>query len=121
MWFFMRIKIWQTLRKLKKTKDVVVGVPNLTPTSSSSNRATNREEVQDENLGDNPIVVDGDVPVGADGDDAQDIEDVEQGEQPVPPEIEKPQVRRSTRKRLDIPLLSIFCLLMRGCQNAFKK
>ena len=65
------------LEKTEKTKDVVVGVPNLTPTSSSSNRATNREEVQDENLGDDPIAIDGDVPVGVNGDDAQDIEDVE--------------------------------------------
>ena len=65
------------LEKTEKTKDAIVGVPGLTPTSSSSNHATNREEVQDENLGDDPIAVDGDVPAGVDGDDAQDIEDVE--------------------------------------------
>ena len=65
------------LEKTEKTKDAIVGVPNLTPTSSSSNHAINREEVQDENLGDEPIAVDGDEPVGVDGDDAQDIEDVE--------------------------------------------
>ena len=65
------------LEKIEKTKDAIVGVPDLTPTSSSSNHATNREEVQDENLGDDPIAVDGDVPTGVDGDDAQDIEDVE--------------------------------------------
>ena len=65
------------LEKIEKTKDVVVGVPDLRPTSSSSNHAINREEVQDENLGDEPIAVDGDEPVGVDGDDAQDIEYVE--------------------------------------------
>ena len=78
------------LDKTEKTKDVIVGVPNLTPTFSSSNHATNKEEVQDENLGDDPIAVD--------CDDAQDIEDVELGEQPVPPEMEEPKVRRSTRE-----------------------
>ena len=45
-----------------------------------------------------PAGVDGDVPTGVYGDDAQDIEDVEQREQPVPLEIEEPQVRRSTRE-----------------------
>ena len=30
--------------KTEKTKDVIVGVPDLTPTSSSSNHATNKEE-----------------------------------------------------------------------------
>ena len=78
------------LEKTEKTKDAIVGVPDLAPTSSSSNRATNREKVQDENLGDDPIAVDGDEPTEVDGDDAQDIEDVEQGEQPVLPEIEEP-------------------------------
>ena len=58
------------LEKTKKTKDAIVGVPNLTPTSSSSNHATNRENVQDENLGDDPIAINGDVLVGVDGDDA---------------------------------------------------
>ena len=33
------------LEKIEKTKDTVVGVLDFTPTSSSSNRATNREEV----------------------------------------------------------------------------
>ena len=65
------------LEKTEKTKDAIVGVPNLTPTSSSSNHAINREEVQDENLGDEPIVVDVHEPAGVDGDNAQDIEDVE--------------------------------------------
>ena len=87
-----------TLEKTKKTKDTIVGVPYLTPTYSSSNHATNREEVQDENLGNDPIAVDGDEPAGVDGDDAQDIEDVEQREQLVPPKIEEPQVRMSTRE-----------------------
>ena len=36
----------------------------------SSNHATNKEEVQDENLGDEPIAVDGDELVGVDVDDA---------------------------------------------------
>ena len=54
--------------------------------------------MQDENLSDKPIAVDGVELVGVDGDDAQDIEDVEQGKQPVPPEIEEPQVRRFTRE-----------------------
>ena len=86
------------LKKTEKTKDAIVGVLDHTPTFSSSNHAINREEVQDENLGDEPIAVDGDELVGVDGDDAQDIEDVEQGKQPVPPEIEEPQVRRFTRE-----------------------
>ena len=62
------------LEKTEKTKDAVAGVLDLTPTSSSSNHATNREDVQDENLGDDPIVVDGDVLASVDGDDTQDIE-----------------------------------------------
>ena len=89
--------MFYTLPELS-TKDAIVGVLDLTPTSFSSNHAINKEEVQDENLGGQPIAVDGVELVGVDGDDAQDIEDVEQGEQPVPLEIEEPQVRRSTRK-----------------------
>ena len=58
------------LEKTEKTKDAIVDVPDLTPTSSSSNHAINREEVQDENLGDESIAIDGDEPVGVDGDDA---------------------------------------------------
>ena len=65
------------LEKNEKTKDAIVGVLDLTPTSSFSNHAINREEVQDKNLGDKPIAVDGVELVGVDGDDAQDIEDVE--------------------------------------------
>ena len=86
------------LENTEKTKDAIIGVPNLTPTSSSSNHATNRENVQDENLGDDPISVDGDEPAGVDGDDAQDIKDVEQGVQLVPSKMEESQVRRSTRE-----------------------
>ena len=74
---FHKNKNLADLEKTEKTKDTIVGVLDLTPTSSSSNHATNREEVQDENLGDDPIAIDGDVPAGVNGDDAQDIEDVE--------------------------------------------
>ena len=87
------------LEKTKKTKDAIVGILDLTPTFSSSNCATNREEVQDENIGDKPTIVNGDDVVGVDGDDSQDIEDVEQGEQPIPSKMEEPQVRRSTSER----------------------
>jgi len=66
--------------KNEKKKDAIVGVPDLPPTFSSSYHTTNREEVQDENLGDEPIAIDGDEPARVDGDDAQDIEDVEQKE-----------------------------------------
>ena len=65
------------LEKNEKTKDAIVGVPDLTPTFFFSNHAINREEVQDKNLGDKPIAVDGVELVGVDGDDAQDIEYVE--------------------------------------------
>ena len=41
----------------------------------------------------------GDEPAGVGGDDAIDTEGVEQGEQPIPPGIEEPQVRRSIRER----------------------
>ena len=58
------------LEKTEKTKDAIVGVPDLTPTSSFSNHALNKEYVQDENLGDESIAVDGDEPAGVDGDDA---------------------------------------------------
>ena len=96
---FHEIENLVNLEKTEKSKDAIVGVPDLTPTSSSSNHATNREDVQDENLGDDPIAVNGDKPAGVDGDDAQDIEDVEQRKQLVPPEMEEPHVRRSTRER----------------------
>uniref|UniRef100_A0A2N9HLW0 Integrase catalytic domain-containing protein n=1 Tax=Fagus sylvatica TaxID=28930 RepID=A0A2N9HLW0_FAGSY len=60
--------------KSEKSKSTVEGVSNLTPTSSSSDIATDIEEVQVENYGDEPA--------GVDGDDAIDTEGVEQGEQP---------------------------------------
>uniref|UniRef100_A0A2N9FFW3 Integrase catalytic domain-containing protein n=1 Tax=Fagus sylvatica TaxID=28930 RepID=A0A2N9FFW3_FAGSY len=77
--------------KSEKSKSIVEGVSDLTPTSSSSNIATDIKEVQVENYGDEPAEVD--------GDDAIDTEGVEQGEQPIPPEMKEPQVRRSTRER----------------------
>jgi len=95
---FYENKNLANLEKTKKTKDAIVGVPDLTPAYSSSNHVTTREEVQDENLGDEPIAVDGDETARVDCNDAQDIEDVEQGEHPIPPEMEEPQVRRSTRE-----------------------
>uniref|UniRef100_A0A2N9I3V5 CCHC-type domain-containing protein n=1 Tax=Fagus sylvatica TaxID=28930 RepID=A0A2N9I3V5_FAGSY len=63
--------------KSEKSKSTVEGVSDLTPTSSSSDIATDIEEVQVENYGDEPA--------GVDGDDAIDTEGVEQGEQPIPP------------------------------------
>uniref|UniRef100_A0A2N9IN96 Integrase catalytic domain-containing protein n=1 Tax=Fagus sylvatica TaxID=28930 RepID=A0A2N9IN96_FAGSY len=65
--------------KFEKSKSTVEGISDLTPTSSSSGIATDIEEVQVENYGDEPAEVD--------GDDAIDTEGVEQGEQPIPPEI----------------------------------
>ena len=85
--------------KTEKPKATVEGVPNLTPTSSSLDNATNREEVQDENYGDEPTEFDVDEPAGVDGDDVTDTDGVEQGEQPPPLEMVEPQVRRSTRER----------------------
>uniref|UniRef100_A0A2N9FLT3 Integrase catalytic domain-containing protein n=1 Tax=Fagus sylvatica TaxID=28930 RepID=A0A2N9FLT3_FAGSY len=62
--------------KSEKSKSTVEGVSDLTPTSSSSDIAT----------------------------------DIEEGEQPIPPEMEEPQVRRSTKGassiNLDTPLLT---------------
>ena len=40
--------------KIEKPKATIGGVPNLTPTSSFLDNATNRDEVQDENYGDEP-------------------------------------------------------------------
>ena len=85
--------------KTEKPKATVGGVPDLTPASSSSDNATNREEVQDENYGGEPIEFDSDEPVGVDGDDVIDTYGVEQGEQPPPLEMVEPYVRRSTRER----------------------
>ena len=85
--------------KTEKPKATVGGVPNFTPTSSSLDNATNREEVQDENYGDEPIEFDADERVGVNGNDVTNTYGVEQGEQPPPLEMIEPQVRRSTRER----------------------
>ena len=85
--------------KTEKPKATVEGVPDLTPTSSSLDNVTNREEVQDENYGDEPTEFDYDKPAGVDGDDVTDTDGVEQREQPPPLEMLEPQVRRSTRER----------------------
>ena len=82
---------WVDFEKTKKPKAIVEGVSDLTPTFSSLENATNREEVQDENYGDEPASVDGDDVIDTDG--------VEQEKQPPPLEIVEPQVRRSTRER----------------------
>ena len=84
--------------KTEKPKATVEGVPDLTPTSSSLDNATNREEVQDENYNDESTEFDVDEPIGVDGDDVTDTDGVEQGEQPLPLEMVEPQVRRSTRE-----------------------
>ena len=63
--------------KTEKPKATVERVPDLTPTSSSLDNATNREEVQDENYGDEPIEFDIDEPADVDGDDVTDIDGVE--------------------------------------------
>ena len=56
----------------------------------SSNNATNREEIQDENYGDEPTEFDSNEPVGVDGDDVTDTDGVKQGEQPPPVEMVEP-------------------------------
>ena len=63
--------------KTVKPKATVEGVPNLTPTSSSSNNVTNREEEQDENYGDEPTEFDADELASVDGDDVIDTDGVE--------------------------------------------
>ena len=98
--------------KSEKSKSTVENVSDLTPISLSSDIATGIEEVQVENYGDELAEVGGDdaidietikheeqhdQPTIVDGDDAIDTEGVEQGEQPIPPEMEEPQVMRSTR------------------------
>ena len=45
-------------KKTKTPKATVGGVPDLTPTSSSLDNVINREEVQDENYGDEPTEFD---------------------------------------------------------------
>ena len=64
-------------KKTEKPKATVEGVHDLTPTSSSLDNATNREEVQDESYGDEPIEFDTDEPADVDGDDVTDIDGVE--------------------------------------------
>ena len=85
--------------KTEKPKAIVEGVLDITPTSSSLYNATNREEVQDENYGDEPIEFDADKPAGVDGDDVIDTDGVEQGEQLPSLEMVESQVRRSTGER----------------------
>ena len=65
--------------KTKKPKAIVEGVPDLTPTFSSSYNATNGEEVQDENYGDEPTEFDADEPADVDGDDVIDTDGVSRG------------------------------------------
>ena len=54
-----------------------VGVPDLTPTSSSSDNATNKEEVQNENFGDEPTEFDANELAGVNGDDMTNIDGVD--------------------------------------------
>ena len=76
--------------KTEKPKATIGGVPDLTPTSSSLDNVSNREEVQDENYGDEPTEFDFDEPEGVDGDNVTDIDDIEQGEQPPLLEMVEP-------------------------------
>ena len=63
--------------KTEKPKAIVEGVPDLIPTSSSLDNATNSEEVQDENYGDEPIEFNANEPAGVNSDDVTDTDDVE--------------------------------------------
>ena len=63
--------------KIEKPKAIVEGVLDLTPTSSSLDNAINREEVQDENYGDEPTEFDADEQASVDGDDVTNTDDVE--------------------------------------------
>ena len=65
------------IEKIEKPKATVRGVPNLTPTSSSSDNAIGKEEVQDENYGDEPTEFDADKQASVDGDDVTNTDDVE--------------------------------------------
>ena len=62
--------------KIEKPKTTVEGVPDLTPPSSSLDNATNREEVQNENYGDEPTKFNADESTGVDGDDVTDTDGV---------------------------------------------
>ena len=64
-------------KKTEKPKAIVEGVPDLIPTSSSLDNATNSEEVQDENYGDEPIEFNANEPAGVNSDDVTDTDDVE--------------------------------------------
>ena len=83
--------------KTEKPKATVEGVSNLTLIFSSLDNSTKKEEVQDENYGDEPTEFNANESVGVDGDDVTNTDGVEQGEQPLPLEMVEPQVRRSTR------------------------
>ena len=63
--------------KIEKPKATVEGIPNLTPTSSSLDNATNSKEVQDENYGDEPIEFNANELAGVNSDDVIDTDDVE--------------------------------------------
>ena len=63
--------------KTEKAKAIVKGVLDLTPTSSSLDNATNREEVQDENYGDELTEFDADELADIDGDDVTNTDGVE--------------------------------------------
>ena len=65
------------IEKIEKPKATVRGVPNLTPTSSSSDNAIGKEEVQDENYGDEPTEFNADKQASVDGDDVTNTDDVE--------------------------------------------
>ena len=62
--------------KIKNPKATVKGVHDLTSTSSSLDNATNREEVQNENYGDEPTKFNADESTGVDGDDVTDTDGV---------------------------------------------
>ena len=63
--------------KTERPKATVEGVPDLTSTSFSLVNATNREEVQDENYGDEPTEFDVDELAGVDDDDVTNTDGVE--------------------------------------------
>ena len=87
----------ENFEKTEKPKATVEGVSNLTLIFSSLDNSTKKEEVQDENYGDEPTEFNANESVGVDGDDVTNTDGVEQGEQPPPLEMVEPQVRRSTR------------------------
>ena len=58
-----------SFEKSEKPKAMVEGVPNLAPTSSSLDNAIYREEVQDDNYGDESTEFNADEPTDVDGED----------------------------------------------------